>query len=51
MNNLPSAGSKAVAYQNCSFRGAQTMCGPVDCRVNRIIYSTTTATEPLPMSA
>ncbi len=28
MNNLPSPGSKAVSYANCSFRGAATMCGP-----------------------
>ena len=28
MNNLPLSGNKAVGYANCSFRGAQTMCGP-----------------------
>ncbi len=28
MSNLPLAGNKAVAFANCSFRGAQTMCGP-----------------------
>ena len=28
MNNLPLSGSKAVGYGNCSFRGAQVMCGP-----------------------
>jgi enediyne biosynthesis protein E4 len=28
MNNLPKAGTKAVGYANCSFRGTQTMCGP-----------------------
>ena len=28
MNNLPVSGSKAVGYANCSFRGAQTLCGP-----------------------
>ena len=28
MNNLPQAGLKAVGFANCSFRGAQTMCGP-----------------------
>ena len=28
MNNLPASGTKAVGYANCSFRGAQTMCGP-----------------------
>jgi hypothetical protein len=28
MNNLPIPGSKAVGYANCSFRGAQTLCGP-----------------------
>jgi hypothetical protein len=28
MNNLPYSGSKAVGYANCSFRGAQTLCGP-----------------------
>ena len=28
MNNLPLPGSKAVSFANCSFRGAQTMCGP-----------------------
>ena len=27
-NNLPLSGNKAVGYANCSFRGAQTMCGP-----------------------
>jgi hypothetical protein len=28
MNHLPASGSKAVAFANCQFRGAQTMCGP-----------------------
>ena len=28
MNNLPTPGSKAVSFANCTFRGAQTMCGP-----------------------
>ena len=28
MNNLPSPGSKAVEFANCSFRGVQTYCGP-----------------------
>ena len=28
MNNLPLSGNKAVGFANCSFRGAQTMCGP-----------------------
>jgi enediyne biosynthesis protein E4 len=28
MNNLPLSGGKAVGFANCSFRGAQTMCGP-----------------------
>ncbi len=28
MNNLPAPGSKSVGFANCSFRGAQTMCGP-----------------------
>ncbi len=28
MNNLPISGNKVVGYANCSFRGAQTMCGP-----------------------
>lgn len=28
MNNLPISGSKAMGFANCSFRGAQTMCGP-----------------------
>jgi hypothetical protein len=28
MNNLPVAGSNSVGFANCSFRGAQTMCGP-----------------------
>ena len=28
MNNMPKAGSQAVGFANCSFRGAQTMCGP-----------------------
>ena len=27
-NNLPYPGSKTVGFGNCSFRGAQTMCGP-----------------------
>ncbi|MDR3742584.1 MAG: CRTAC1 family protein [Terracidiphilus sp.] len=28
MNNLPTPGSRAVGYANCSFRGARVMCGP-----------------------
>jgi hypothetical protein len=28
MNHLPSSGSRTVAYANCQFRGAPTMCGP-----------------------
>jgi hypothetical protein len=28
MGKMPLAGSQAVGYANCSFRGAQTMCGP-----------------------
>ncbi len=28
MANMPEAGSKAVGYANCSFRGEKTMCGP-----------------------
>ncbi len=28
MEHLPSSGSKNVAYGNCQFRGAPTMCGP-----------------------
>lgn len=28
MNNMPLSGNKAVGFANCSFRGAQTMCGP-----------------------
>jgi hypothetical protein len=28
MGKMPSAGTQAVGYANCSFRGASTMCGP-----------------------
>ena len=28
LNNPPDPGSKVVSYANCSFRGANTMCGP-----------------------
>jgi hypothetical protein len=28
MNNLPTRGSKAVSFANCTFRGSLTMCGP-----------------------
>jgi hypothetical protein len=28
MNHLPASGSSNVAYANCQFRGAPTMCGP-----------------------
>ena len=28
MDNLPTAGSKAVSFASCSFRGSPTMCGP-----------------------
>jgi enediyne biosynthesis protein E4 len=28
MNNLPTRGSKAVSFANCSYRGSPTMCGP-----------------------
>jgi len=28
MNRLPASGSKNVGFANCSYRGAQTMCGP-----------------------
>ncbi len=28
MNNLPTRGSKAVSFANCTFRGSMTMCGP-----------------------
>lgn len=28
MNNLPMAGTASVGFANCSFRGANTMCGP-----------------------
>jgi hypothetical protein len=28
MNHLPVPGSETVGYANCSFRGANTMCGP-----------------------
>jgi enediyne biosynthesis protein E4 len=28
MNHLPMSGSKEVGFANCSFRGAQTKCGP-----------------------
>ena len=28
MNNLPTPGTKAVGYANCSFRGVATLCGP-----------------------
>jgi len=46
MNNLPTRGSKAVSFANCTFRGSLTMCGPRGLRASRTTCFTTTAMEP-----
>ncbi len=50
MNNLPTSGSKAVAFANCSFpRRTRPCAARADCRASRTTSSTTMATGPLPM--